>query len=139
MERFGKAGGFSVLDGAALVVGAAIASIHILGARREDLTGPGWIMIALTFSWVATTAAGPFIFLARRFARPVPGYPKTGDWLWTLLGMPWLATALMQSSTPGSDQRHNPLFFNTLSIGLAVVCFVALSVVWGTWVIVSPE
>ena len=42
-----QGGGFSVLDGAALVGGAAIASIHVLGIRRADLAGPGWIMIAL--------------------------------------------------------------------------------------------
>jgi len=139
MKRIDKGGGFSVLDGAALVVGAAIASIHILGVRREDLSGPGWIMIVITFTWLAVTAAGPFIFLARRFARPLADYPKVGDRLWALLGIPWLVTALIQSATPGSEQRHNPLFINTLSVGLAVACLIALFVVWGTWVMVPPE
>jgi hypothetical protein len=139
MKRIGKGGGFSVLDGAALVVGAAIASIHILGVRTEGLSVTGWLMIAVTFSWVAVTAAGPFIFLARRFARPVPAYPNVGDRLWAMLGIPWLVTALLQSAAPDSQQRHNPLFTATLSVGLAVVCMISLVIVWGTWVMVRPE
>ena len=69
-------------------MGSAIASIHILGVRRWDLTGAGWIMVSITFTWVAVTAAGPFIFLARRFARRLPDYPKIGDRLWAMLGIP---------------------------------------------------
>jgi hypothetical protein len=138
MERIDKGGGFSVLDGAALVGGAAIASIHVVGIRRVDLAGPGWMMIALTFSWVAVTASGPFFYLARRFARKLPNYPKIGDRLWALLGLPWLVTALLQSATPGTEPRHNPLFSATLIVGLGIVCMIALIVVWGTWVMVSP-
>jgi hypothetical protein len=139
MERFDTGGGFSVLDGVALVTGSAIASSLILGVRREDVSGPGWIMIVVTFTLVALTAAGPFVFLARRFVRRLPNYPKIGDRLWALLGLPWLATALIQSVNPGSEPRQNPLFSTTLSVGLAIVCLIALCVVWGTWVVVSPE
>jgi hypothetical protein len=120
-------------------MGSAIASIHILRVIRSDLKGAGWIMVWVTFSWVAATAAGPFIFLARRFARRLPNYPKIGDRLWALLGIPWLASAVVQSAAPGSEPRHNPLFTTTLSAGLGIVCLIALFVVWGTWVMVSPE
>ena len=75
MERIDKGDGFSVLDGAALVMGSAIASVHILGVRRWDLSGAGWFMVAITFTWVALTAAGPFIFLARRYARRLAELP----------------------------------------------------------------
>ncbi len=139
MERIDHGGGFSVLDGAALVVGAAIASVHVLGIRRVDLSGPGWIMIALTFCCVATTAAGPFFYLGRRFVRRLPNYPKIGDRLWGLLGLPWCVTAVLQSATPGTEPRHNPLFSTTLVVGLGVVCLIALIVVWGTWVMVPPD
>jgi hypothetical protein len=139
MERIDEGNGFSVLDGAALVVGAAIASIHILGVAREDLYGPGWFIIGATFCLVAVTAAGPFVFLARRFARRLHNYPKVGDRLWAVLGIPWLASGLIQSATPGSVQRHNPLFITTLVLGLAVACLVTLAVVWGTWVMVPAE
>ena len=86
MQRIDKGGGFSVLDGGALIVGAAIASIHVLGVRRVDLSGPGWVMLGLTYCWVGLTAAGPFLYLGRRFIRHLPHYPKIGDQLWALWG-----------------------------------------------------
>lgn len=139
MERTDAGGGFSVLDGAALVMGSALSSILMLGVRRPELSGAGWVMIGVTFVLVAVTAAGPFIYLVRRFFRRVPGYPKIGDKLWALLGLPWLASALVQSVTPGTEPRHNPLFASALSVGVAVACLIALTVVWGTWVVVPPE
>lgn len=63
MEQAGTSGGFSVLDLAALVMGSAIASIHVLRIMREDLPASGWIMICLVFSGVTVTAAGPLVFL----------------------------------------------------------------------------
>ena len=91
-------------------MGSAIASVHMLRVIRSGLSPAGWIMVWLTFSCVALTAAGPFIFLARRYSRRLPGYPKVGDWLWALLGVPWVITAIIESVVPGEDPRHNPLF-----------------------------
>lgn len=88
MERTDPAGGFNVLDGAALVMGSALSSILMLGVRRPELSGMGWIMIGVTFALVAVTAAGPFVYLARRYVRRVPGYPKIGDRLWCCLACP---------------------------------------------------
>ena len=139
MDRIDTGGGFSVLDGAALVMGSAIASIHTLRVMRSDLTGAGWIMIWITFAWVAVTAAGPFLYLGRRFARRLAGYPKIGDRLWALLGIPWLASALVQSAAADREPRQNSLFTTSLGVGLAVTCLVTLGVVWNTWVIVPPE
>ena len=83
--------------------------------------------------------AGRLIFLARRYSRRLPGYPKLGDWLWTLLGVPWVITAIIESVVPGEDPHQNPLFDTTLIISLALSCLIALVVVWGTWVMVPPE
>lgn len=63
-------------------MGSAIASIHILGVRRWELSGANWVMVALSFTWLALTAAGPFIFLERRYARRIANYPRIGDRLW---------------------------------------------------------
>ncbi len=138
MEHVDTGEGFSVLDGGALVMGSAIASVHILRVMRADLSGARWIMVAVAFTWIAITAAGSFLFLARRFIRKLANYPKIGDWLWAMLGLPWLATAILQSATPGSEPRSSPLFSMTLSVGLAIVCMIALGVVWGNWVLVPP-
>lgn len=139
MERIDTGGGFSVLDGVAMVMGSAIASIHTLRVMREDLTGAGWVMLCLMFAGLAVTATGPFIYLARRFARRLVDYPKIGDRLWAMLGLPWLLTAVIQSATAGTGCRQGPLFMMTLVVGLAIVCLTALGVVWATWVMVPPE
>jgi hypothetical protein len=134
-------GGFSVLDGAALVTGAAVASIHIRAVIRESehLAAPGWLLIWGTFAWVALTAAGPFLFLVRRFLRRLPDYPKVGDVLWAVLGLPWFLTALIRSALPGDPRRQGDLFALGLSTLLGLACLTALTVVWQRWVTVSPE
>jgi hypothetical protein len=139
MERIDTGDGFSVLDGVATVMGSAIASIHTLRVMRGDLTGAGWVMLCLMFGGVAVTATGPFIYLARRFARRLADYPKIGDRLWAMMGVPWLMTAVIQSASTGSESRQGPLFMTALVVGLGVVCLTALGVVWATWVMVPPE
>jgi hypothetical protein len=139
MERTESGRDITVLDGIALVMGSAIASVHILRIMRGGLSVGGWVMVCLTFTWVSVTSAGPLIFLARRFSRRLSGYPKVGDWLWAILGLPWLLTAIIQSAMPGEDPRDNPLYSLTLSVSLAVACMISLAVVWGTWVMVPPE
>lgn len=139
MERTDSGRDINVLDGVALVMGSAIASVHILRIMRSGLSVGGWAIICLTFVWVALTSAGPFIFLARRYSRRLAGYPRVGDWLWTILGIPWILTAIIQSALPGEDPRQNPLFTLTLSASLAIVCMISVIIVWGTWVAVPPE
>jgi hypothetical protein len=134
------AGGFTVLDGAALVAGAAVASVHIRGVITSELIGPGWAMVWGAFFWVALTAAGPFLFLVRRLIRPVEGYPKVGDRLWALLGAPWLLTTIVQGRRPADGSEFsNSLLAAGLSVGLGAAALVAVAVVWATWVMVPPH
>jgi hypothetical protein len=139
MERTELGRDINVLDVVALVMGSAIASVHILRVMRSGLSVAGWVMVCIAFAWVSLTSAGPFVFLARRYSRRLLGYPKIGDRLWAILGLPWLFTAVIQSALPGEDARQNPLFSATLCVSLAVACLIALAVVWGTWVMVPPE
>ena len=132
-------GGFSVLDGAVAVTGAAVASVHIRGVMGESLERPGSILIWGCFAWIAVTASGPFLLLVRLYARRMPDYPKVGDRLWALIGLPWILTALIRpAATSGVGHRHD-LYAIALSVGLGVVSLIALAVVWGTWVVVSPQ
>ena len=139
MERVEPGEGFTVLDGVALVMGAAVASVHLRGVIRDDLNAFGWALAWFTFTWIALTATGPFLFVVRRFARRLSGYPKVGDGLWALLGSPWLLTTLLRSSSSGERGGHDELFAAALSVGIAVASLVALGVIWTTWVTVPPE
>jgi hypothetical protein len=139
MDRAETGNGFSVLDGIALVTGAAVASVHFRSVIREGLTAFGWVLIWGTFTWVAVTASGPFLFLVHRFARRSADYPKIGDGLWALLGLPWLLTAVLRSAGPGREPPRDDLFATALSTSLAVASLISLAVVWRTWVMVPPE
>lgn len=130
--------GFSVLDGVALVAGAAVASVHLRGVMWHGPAGVGWVFVAGTFALVALTAAGPFVYVVRGRLRRWPGYPQVGDGLWALLGLPWLLTALVQS-TPGGDAAQQAVVSTGLGLGLAAASAVALAVVWVTWVHVTPR
>ncbi|WP_165226902.1 hypothetical protein [Aquisphaera insulae] len=129
----------TVLDGLALVMGSSIACVHVLRIMRGGLSPAGWVMACLMLAYVSLTAAGPFVFLGRRFSRRLPGYPRIGDVLWGILGLPWVASAMLQAAMSGGDPRQDPLFFSTLTLGLAVSCTVALIIIWGKWVIVPPQ
>jgi hypothetical protein len=131
-----EGGGVTVLDGAALVAGAAVASVHVRDVVPTGPVGSGWAVVLLTFLWVALTAAGPFLFLVRSFVRRLPGYPKVGDWLWAMLGLPWLLAAAVRNVPAASGGE---LVSALLSIGLAGASVVAVGVVWATWVMVSPQ
>jgi hypothetical protein len=134
-----ETGGLSVLDGGAIVTGAAVASIHLRGVMPGELAAPGWLLIWGVFLGVALTSAGPFLFLVRRFLRRLPNYPKVGDTLWAVLGLPWLATAMIRSATPATSPGRDSLLVISLSLGLAVVSVIVLTVIWSRWVMVSPE
>lgn len=139
MERSEPGGGFGVLDGVALVIGAAVASVHIRSVIREGLSIFGWFLVWFTFSWVAVTATGPFLLALRRLVRRQPNYPKVGDRLWGVLGLPWVATALLRSSIPVGEAHRDDFSATALSTGIAIAAFVALVVVWMTWVMVPPD
>jgi hypothetical protein len=139
MDRAAGGDGFRVLDGAALVMGAAVASVHIRNIIHDNLGAGGWVLVWCTFTWVALTATGPFLFLVRRFARRLPGYPQVGDGLWALLGCPWLMTAIVRSTAADGAVEKDEFFAAGLGVALAIASLIALVVVWKTWVMVPPE
>ena len=61
--------GFTLLDGIALVIGAAIASVHLRDIIPRGLTPLGWGLVWPTFAGIGLSAAGPFILLERRYGR----------------------------------------------------------------------
>jgi hypothetical protein len=137
MESREQGGRLTLLDGAALVMGSAIASLHVLRVMRSGLSIAGWVLICLTFALLAVTATGPFLYIARRIIRRLPGYPGIGDRLWALMGLPWVLTAVLQSFSLG--EGRDTIVWMTLVGGLAVASVVAVVEVWSTWVMVPPE
>src|SRR4051812_11653917 len=119
MERSEQGLGFSVLDGTAIVIGAAVALIHIPGGLPDDRAARGWVLIGAPFAWLAWPAAGPFLFLIRRFVRRPLDSPKVGDVLWAVLGLPWLLTAVIRSAIPRVVPGRDALFAVSLGLGLA--------------------
>ncbi len=133
--------GFTVLDGVALVTGSAVASVHIRSVAQFD--GPGdWAWAWCLFSWLSLTSAGPYVFLVRRFfTRPV-GYPKLGDKLWAMAGMPWLLAALVRTGDPSGDTvrgQLDPAYAGCLCIGLALVSFGSVVVLAARYLNVEPS
>ncbi len=139
MEPVEASDGFSVLDSIALVLGAAVASLHIRGVIREEMNGLVLLVLWGTFSWIALTASGPFLLLLRGFARRQEGYPRVGDALWALLGFPWIVTAILRSTFPRAVADRFDFVSAALSVGIAMVCFISLGVIWTKWVMVPPE
>lgn len=135
--------GFTLLDGIALVIGAAIASVHLRqAAPTEAMSGAGWVMMWLTFSGIALTASGPFLSLIRWISGR-PGTPaRLGDRLWLLLGTPWVVAALPRIvAGPGREGEDliGQLSEFALVTGLGVATLVTLAVVWSRWVMVPPD
>lgn len=146
--RTGLSGGFSVLDGGALVVGSTLASIHLRHLVEErSLSAFGWGLVWVTFTGIALTATGPFLLLVRRYLRRIPGYPRVGDWLWALLGAPWLISAMLRGTYAAQrggglvsplDSRVEGIYMLALWSSQALACLIVLIVVWKTWVLASP-
>ncbi len=133
-----RSGGVTMLDGAALVIGAAVASTQVRGVFPDRLTGAGWSLVWWTFAGITVSAAGPFVFLARRYWRRPPRYPRTGDLLWTILGLPWVLTAPLRTAQPLPGAQPDPFATLALTLGIAAASLVALVVIWKTWVLASP-
>lgn len=132
-------GGFTLLDGAALVIGAAVGSVHLRGSPGEEMRQGGLVMFWITFAGVALTAAGPFLYLARRFGRRPPGYPRLGDTLWAILGLPWVLTTPLRTSARAGAPGALDLYTPALVVGLGLASLATLAIVWRRWVKAPPS
>ncbi len=128
--------GATLLDLAAGVGGVAVAAslvrTGLLGAEAEGLAGRAfWFW---TLAWIGLTSAGPWVFLARRFARRPPGYPAAGDRLWAILGLPWSLAALLrviEGTTGGGEVASSSLLVAGVALGSLMAAGEAWSRSWG--------
>lgn len=140
-DRAEARGGFTVPDGAALVMGAAVASVHLKLAVPEPSGLMDWSWGGALFSWLSLVVAGPFLYLVRRFGTRPPGYPRVGDRLWALAGSPWIVAALMRTGEAGRDRsagRLDPAYVGCLTIGLALMTMVTVPVLAARFLVTVP-
>lgn len=141
-DRLDAGGGFTVLDGVALVTGAAVASVHIRSAVTEFDGLGDWAWAWCLFGWLSLISAGPFVFVVRRFFTRPSGYPRLGDKLWAMSGLPWIIAALVRTGeTPAEVMtgRLDPAYVGCLSIGLVIVAMVAVPVLAARYLLVDPS
>jgi hypothetical protein len=141
-ERAEAAGGFTVLDGVALVTGSAVASVHVRVAFSEFSTAGDWVWAWCLFTWLTLTSAGPYVYLVRRFFTRPAGYPRLGDHLWALAGLPWLMAAMVRSGEPPGDAvtgQLDPAYVGCLSLGLVASTLVGLPWLAARSLLVDPS
>lgn len=129
----GKSQGITLLDVAAFVAGAAVSSVHLRdhadGELARDAPGLFW----LTFAGIAVTAAGPFLWLTKRFLRPVAGYPTKSDRSWIALGFAWAATAPICLFATGSTSEGPGFPPQVLAVAIGIACVYVLGLHWTSW------
>jgi hypothetical protein len=134
-------GGFSVLDGVALVTGAAVASVHVRSAVPR-IGGPiVWFWAWCLFAWLALTSAGPYVFLVRRFFTKPEGYPRLGDRLWGLAGLPWLVAAMVatfDTTKKATWNQKGGAYVGSLTLGLALVALITVPVLAARFLVNDP-
>lgn len=131
---------FTVLDGGAFVIGAAVAAAHLRLAFPAPRGGAAWCFVGAVFLWLAVTTAGPFVYLTRRLPRRPGWTPRVGDRLWLLWGLPWIGPGVVAAlrrpgGAPPAD-RLDPIYVGALGIGLFLATAVAVPVLatrllWG--------
>jgi hypothetical protein len=128
---------FTLLDGVALVVAAAVASVH-MKTPVQSASGTAWVLVWVAFAGVGLTAAGPILYLARRYGRGLESYPRLGDRLWAVLGSPWIVTSPLRTSGAGADLRVFRTYGIVLTTTVVAACVIVLAVLWKKWVLTPP-
>ncbi len=139
--RSPRAGGLTMLDATALVTGGAVASVHFRDFDEEiaGLGLAGWALLVPAFAWLALTAAGPSVFLVRRFSRRPEGYPGPYDWLWLGFGLPWLVAGLFRSASGGLTDEAASRYAEFLFVALAGAAIPALLRLWRSFSRAEPS
>lgn len=127
--------GLTVLDAAALVLGAAVASVHARPAFVEQANGVGWVAVLPAFLAMAVTSSGPFLGLSRRWAEGTAPAPADGIRYWSALGLPWIAAALVRAAAPWARGVVQVILVSGLLVASAYV----VVELWRTRIRLSDE
>ena len=120
-----------MLDGAAMVLGAAVSAVHLRPFVSNGLWSGDGGLFWPTFMGVGLTASGPFVLLERWLGRRHAGtYPHLGDRLWAVLGLPWVLTLVLRASARPFGPRILDLYSPSLGISIALACLCSLALIW---------
>lgn len=136
-EPAGLENGFTVLDGVAVVIAAAIASLHLRTPMLRAF-GAGWGLLWLTFAGVGISAAGPVVLVMRLYGRRPKGYPRLGDKLWAMLGSPWILTAFLRPTRSASEFATISFYGTMLTISVGLASLFVQVIMWKVWVLKPP-
>ncbi len=132
--------GFTLLDGCSMVLGAAIAAVHVRVFHPTPHHLAGWVLVGGLFGLLSLTASGPFLYMSKRFVtRRTLEYPQVGDRLWVLWGSPWVISAVVEavsSSNATNPGRPDPIYVGSLGLGLFLATMIAVPIfgslyLWG--------
>jgi hypothetical protein len=126
--------GWNLLDAVAIVTGAAVASVHV--RERIDpgghLTTIGGGLLVASFLFLSLTSTGPILYFVRKFLRHTHRYPRDGDRVWMMLGLPWFVVALWRSSLgPVPSRLALERTAGMLQVGIG------LAAVYSTWMLIK--
>lgn len=139
--RAASGAGVSVLDLTALIMGSAVAAVHLRAPVGESSSARPGFLFWLAFAGVGLTASGPLVYFVRRLKGKLADYPRWGDRLWLILGLPWLLTAPL-GSLARSDPARASLYQPAVVVGVGIACLAVLLIVWKNWVktqVVDPD
>lgn len=130
--------GFTMLDGASLVLGAAVGAVHLRPVASGGLSSGDSGLFWATFLGVALTASGPFLFLEREFWRHLASGPHLAEVLWAVLGLPWVLSAVLRASAGLFGPRVLRLYEPSLTVLIGLGCLVSLLVIVNRWILQNP-
>lgn len=126
--------GLTMLDAAALVLGAAVGSVHLRPFATRGLNTGDSLLFWPAFLGIALTASGPFILLGHQLARRSLRRPEHGEILWGILGLPWLLTSVLRASARSLGPRMIAIYPTALSVLLSIACLATFALVWRFWI-----
>lgn len=127
-----ETGAFGVQDGGSLVVGGAIASLHLRDVVPSDPSGVSALMALAMILGIGVTASGPLIVGLHAWSAQGWVRPSRGEWVWALAGLPWILAALARVLFGVPPQGASTILAGTL-----VVWASALGV--GLWIAAGED
>ena len=122
-----------------LFVGAAIASVHVLGIRRVRPLRSGWIMMSHRILLDRHNRCRPISLPGTQIHQTIAAISQDRR---SFVGAAGAPMACVRNSSVGYSWHRTKTQSSVLDnfdLGARIVCLIALIVVWGTWVMVPPE